>query len=134
LAKKNPKIKITPENKCSFCPGAKCCTYITEALGVVRSKSDFEHLLWQVSHEGIEAYKDEDGWFLLINTRCSHLQEDGSCGIYEERFPICQDYKNDWCEYDEPAEKSFKFHFRNYDELLKYCKKRFKSWGKKKNK
>ncbi len=126
--KSNPEL--TTENKCGFCPGTKCCTYITEALGALRAKADFEHLLWQVSHEGIEAYKDEDGWYLLINTRCTHLQVDGRCGIYEERPAICREYDNDWCEYDAPAEKGFMLHFRGHDELLKYCKKRFKTWGK----
>ncbi|MFC1363391.1 MAG: YkgJ family cysteine cluster protein, partial [gamma proteobacterium symbiont of Ctena orbiculata] len=53
------------DGKCSRCLNSKCCTYTTEALGVApRSKADFEHLLWQVSHQGVEIYKDEDGWFL----------------------------------------------------------------------
>lgn len=120
---------MTTESKCNICPGAKCCTYITEALGTIRSKVDFEHLLWQVSHEGIETYKDSDGWFLLINTRCTHLLDDGHCGIYDSRMTICREYENDWCEYDAPAEDNFMLHFRHYEELLKYCKKRFKTWG-----
>jgi hypothetical protein len=41
---------------------------------------------------------------------------------------VCRDYKNDWCEFDEPAEKHFSHHFRNYAELLAYCRKRFKRW------
>jgi len=130
MARCKPISKITTENKCSVCPGAKCCTYITEALGAMRSKMDFEHLLWQVSHEGIETYKDSDGWFLLINTRCSHLLDDGRCGIYGSRMAICREYDNDWCEYDASAEEGFMLHFRHYDELLKYCEKRFKTWGK----
>ena len=128
--KSQPKPRITPENKCSFCRGTKCCTYITEALGVVRSKSDFEHLLWQVAHEGVEAYKDESGWYLLMHTSCSFLESNGQCGIYDERPQICRDYDNDFCEYDAPAEEGFLLHFKAYDELLKYCKKRFRTWGK----
>ncbi len=96
----------------------------------MRSKADFEHLLWQVLHEGVEAYKDSDGWYLLIHTRCSHLQKNGSCGIYDSRPAICREYENDWCEYDAPAEDGFMLHFRNYEQLLAYCKKRFKRWGK----
>ena len=127
-----PGLSIpTADNKCSRCAGSKCCTYITEALGAApRSKTDFEHLLWQVSHQGISAYKDSDGWFLLIEAACSHLQTDGACGIYSSRPPICRDYDNDWCEYDEPAENGFQLHFRNYEELLSYCKNRFKTWGR----
>ena len=94
----------------------------------MRSKSDFEHLLWQVSHQGVEAYKDGSGWYLLIRGRCEHLGSDGDCAIYQDRPQICRDYENDWCELDEPAERGFQLHFRNYGELLDYCTGRFKRW------
>ncbi|MES9969075.1 MAG: YkgJ family cysteine cluster protein [Candidatus Thiodiazotropha sp.] len=119
------------EGKCSRCINSKCCTYTTEAIGVApRSKADFDHLLWQVSHQGVEIYKDEDGWFLLFHGSCEHLGPGGACGIYLQRPQICRDYDNDWCEFDAPAEKGFDLYFRNYAELLNYCKKRFKTWGR----
>ena len=121
---------MTSENKCGLCTGSKCCTYVTQALDTPRSKVDFEHLLWQVSHQGVEAYKDDSGWFLLVNTPCSHLRANGFCGIYENRPRICRQYDNDYCEYDEPAEQGFLLHFKGYDELLQYCRKRFKTWGR----
>ena len=117
------------KNKCSRCTQSVCCSYMTEALGTPRSKVDFEHLLWQVSHQGVEAYKDESGWYLMFHGRCEHLQADGVCAIYASRPQICRDYENDWCEFDEPAHKHFELYFRNYAELLAYCKKRFKRWG-----
>jgi Fe-S-cluster containining protein len=124
-------MALPTDNKCSRCHGSKCCTYITEALGVApRSKADFEHLLWQVSHRGISVYKDSDGWFLLIDAPCEHILPGGGCAIYAARPQICRDYDNDWCELDQPAEEGFELLFRNYDELLTYCKKRFKTWGK----
>ncbi len=116
-------------NKCSRCRGSTCCTYTTEALGTLRSKTDFDHLLWQVSHAGVEAYRDRDGWYLLIRGGCEHLQANGACGIYATRPQVCRDYQNDWCEYDEPAETHFLHHFRNHAELLAYCRRRFKRWG-----
>lgn len=116
------------KNKCGKCTNSICCTYTTEALGAMRSKSDFQHLLWQVSHQGVETYRDEDGWFLLFRGKCEHLLPQGGCGIYEDRPQICRDYSNDWCEYDEPAEEHFLHHFTNYQELVSYCKKRFKTW------
>jgi len=122
-----PQIPV--ENKCGRCTGTICCTYITEPLDAPRSKSDFRHLLWQVSHANIEIYKDDAGWFLLIQGRCEHIQENGACGIYQDRPEICREYDNDWCEFDEPAEKGFSLYFRNYNELLAYCKKRFKTWS-----
>lgn len=117
------------EHKCSRCTGSTCCTYTTEALGSVRAKSDFDHLLWQVSHQAVEVYKDHDGWFLLIRGSCEHLQPNGTCGIYETRPQVCRDYDNVWCEFDEPAQNHFQYHFRNHAELLAYCKRRFKRWG-----
>ena len=122
------QISIPVDNKCSRCTGTICCTYITEAIDTQRSKTDFRHLLWQVSHQNIEIYKDDSGWYLLISGRCQHIQENGACGIYDDRPESCREYSNDWCEFDESAEKGFIHHFRNYQELLSYCKKRYKRW------
>ncbi len=118
----------TPLDKCSRCAGSRCCSYVTQKIAAPRSKYDFEHLLWQVSHEGVEAYKDTDGWYLMFRSRCSHLQADGRCGIYERRPAICRDYSHEYCEYDEPAEDHFLLHFRDYDSLRAYCRRRFRRW------
>lgn len=120
--------KFTPETKCQFCTSSKCCTYITQHIPTPRSKAEFDFLLWQVSHHHVEIYKDEEGWFLLINTPCSHIQTDGRCGIYATRPQICRDYDNDYCEFDEPAEGNFELHFKDHAALLAYCRKRFKNW------
>jgi Fe-S-cluster containining protein len=122
--------KMTPENKCDFCTNSKCCTYFTEQLATPKKKTDFDHMLWQISHQDARIYKDEDGWFLLIERPCTHLQPDGRCGIYETRPQVCRDYSNDYCEYDAPAEDGFDLYFDGYDALLKYCRKRYKKWDK----
>jgi len=127
---KNLNVTITPENKCSYCVGSKCCTYITQELDTPRAMSDFDHMLWQTSHQDIQIYKDEDGWYLLINRTCNHLQKDGRCGIYDDRPIICRDHNNDECEFDSMAEDDFELFFDGYESLLKYCKKRFKTWDK----
>ena len=120
---------MTSENKCDFCTNSTCCTYITEPLDTPRSIADFDSLLWQVSHEKTQVYKDEDGWYLLVNNACTHLMKDGRCGIYEVRPQVCRDHTNDDCEFDTPAGKEdFELFFPDYKVLLKYCKKRFKSW------
>ena len=124
------EIEITPDNKCSFCTGSICCTYVTHSIDTPRSKDDFRHLLWQVSHDHVEVYQDEDGWFLLIRGHCEHLRPGGACGIYEVRPQVCRDYDNEWCEFDSPAEEHFELYFTNYAELLAYCRKRFRTWDK----
>ena len=126
----NVKVKITPQNKCSFCEGSKCCAYITQQIDTPRSMRDFDHLLWQTAHHHVQIYKDEDGWFLLVNVSCKHLLPDGGCGIYDSRPIVCREHSNDYCEYDAPAEEGFELFFDSYETLLTYCRKRFKSWDK----
>lgn len=117
-------------DKCKQCLSSICCTYITQKIETPRSKDDFQHLLWQVSHHNVQIYKDTDGWYLLFNTTCAHLENNGNCGIYETRPQICKDYANNYCEFDSPAEEGFSLHFQNHESLLIYCKKRYKRWGK----
>jgi len=124
------EIEITSDNKCSFCTGSICCSYVTQHIDTPRTKVDFEILLWQISHANIRVYKDSDGWTLLIDSKCLHLQINGDCGIYENRPTICRDHSNDYCEFDAPSEDDFELYFQNYDELREYCKKRFKKWDK----
>ena len=122
------RTKITAENKCSFCKGAKCCNYVTQKIPGPRSMQDFDHLLWQIAHPNVQIYQDTDGWYIMFDTTCRYLAADGRCGIYTKRPQLCRDYSNDFCEYDEPAEKHFKLLFQNYEELERYCRKRFKRW------
>ncbi len=124
------KVTFGDENKCGKCTGSICCLYTTQAIDVPRSKDDFDHLLWQMTHKGVQAYKDEDGWFLLINNACQFILPGGGCGIYETRPQVCREYSNDFCEYDEPADKHFEHYFVDYESLLKYCRNRFKNWDK----
>lgn len=127
-------IPITPENKCSFCTGSICCTYITQKIKAPHTKLDFSNLLWMVSHENVALYKDEEGWSLLIDGKCSHLQANGHCGIYDTRPQACRDYSNDYCEFDAPPIEASKKYFPDYDSLLAYCRKKFKNWDGKDSK
>jgi len=102
---------------------------VTQQIDTPRSKYDFEILLWQVSHKKVKAYKDSDGWFVLFEADCTHLEHDGRCGIYEDRPAICRTHENEFCEYDAPAEDGFDLYFPSYSTLLTYCEKRFKKWS-----
>ena len=122
-------IKVTADNKCALCAGSKCCVYVTQAIDTPRTKYAFEALAWQVLHRGVEVYKDSDRvWYLLFAATCEKLLPDGRCGIYERRPQVCRDYSNEWCEYDEAAEKHWLLHFPDYESLNKYCRERFKTW------
>lgn len=126
----DPK-QLTPENKCSFCVRSSCCNYVTQEIDTPRSMQDFDTLLWQISHVNTQMYKDCDGWFLLFNNTCQHLQSDGRCGIYEIRPQICREHSNDDCEFNNaPEDDDFELFFPDHATLDKYCRKRFKSWDK----
>lgn len=126
-------ISIAVENKCISCKGSTCCTYITQQIDTPRSKRDFSDLLWQVSHDHVSVFKDEGIWYLLVEGRCTHLQPDGGCGIYETRPHVCRKHSNEYCEFDAPREEGFDLYFHTYDDLLKYCRKKFKHWDTTKN-
>lgn len=125
-------VEAVLAGKCGLCTNSKCCTYITQHISTPRSRHDFEHLLWQVAHDNVQIYKDKDGWYLLVNSRCGHLQTDGGCRIYATRPQICRDHKNDYCEFDASAEDGFDLYFDGYAALLAYCRRRFKHWDKNK--
>ena len=128
--KKIKEIKVTTENKCDLCVQSTCCTYITHQVDTPRTMEDFDYFLWQVSHDDVALFKDEDGWFLSVNTRCTHLKPNGMCGIYEVRPQICREHSNESCEFDGSAEEDFDKYFNSFESLDKYCRKRFKKWGK----
>ena len=122
---------LSSEEKCSYCTNTTCCTYITQEIDSPRSMADFDTLLWQLSHESTQLYKEDGDWYLLINNRCMHIQKDGRCGIYEKRPQVCRDHSNDDCEFNTPAgPDDFDLFFAGYEELDKYCRKRFKGWDK----
>lgn len=125
---KAPIDAVVVDHKCSQCTQSICCNSINQKIDAPRSKQDFDHLLWQVSHGNINVFKDADGWFLHIYASCEHLGARGVCQIYEQRPMVCREYDNDFCEFDEPISKAAELFFENYQQLDKYCRQRFKKW------
>ena len=127
-SKKAGLVKV--DGKCGKCKKSLCCNSINQKIPTPKSKEDFDHLLWQISHENINIFKDADGWFLHITSRCDHLLPNGACGIYDKRPWVCREYTNDFCEFDESIPEASELFFSTYKQLDKYCKKRFKKWEK----
>jgi Fe-S-cluster containining protein len=122
---------MTPDTKCSFCTNTTCCTYYTQEIETPRSMEDFDTLLWQLSHEQTQTYKEEGSWYLLVYNRCRHVLKDGRCGIYDKRPQICREHSNDDCEFNTLSDASdFDLLFESYEQLDVYCRKRFKTWDK----
>lgn len=130
VEKDGKMIEVALDKKCSKCKKSICCNSINQKIPTPKTKEDFDHLLWQISHEGINIFKDADGWFLHIETNCSHLLPHGVCGIYETRPWVCREYDNDFCEFDESIKDASEFFFSTHKKLEKYCRKRFKKWDK----
>ncbi len=121
-------VKI--DKKCSKCKKSICCNSINQKIPAPKTKEDFDHLIWQISHENINVFKDADGWFLHIETHCMHLQPGGICGIYDSRPWVCREYDNTFCEYDETIAEASEYFFTNPKQLEKLARKRFKKWDR----
>jgi hypothetical protein len=128
MGRRAPDLPVATDDKCRGCRGSVCCTYITQKIPAPRTRGDFDHLLWQVAHRGVELFKDSGGWHLLLRAPCDQLLPDGRCGIYDSRLQVCRDYDNAWCERDEPAARHFSLHFTDHASLLAYCRSRFERW------
>ena len=122
-----PIIELSSDKKCGYCVRS-CCTYITQKIPTPRTKEDFSHLLWQVSHHQVEVYKDNEGWHLMFTSHCEHLMPNGRCSNYEHRMHVCRKHSNAYCEFDAPADDGFELNFKDYASLLTYCKQRFPRW------
>lgn len=122
--------EIAIDKKCSKCKKSICCNSINQKIPTPKSKEDFDHLIWQVAHENINIFKDADGWFLHIQSRCMHLGPNGACGIYDTRPWVCREYDNVFCEFDESIEQASELFFASPKKLEKYCRKRFKKWDR----
>ncbi|MFM1897424.1 MAG: hypothetical protein RLZZ385_2498 [Pseudomonadota bacterium] len=123
-----PVSPISIDKKCSKCRKSICCNSINQKIDAPRALEDFDHLLWQVSHANINIFKDADGWFLHIHSRCEHLLDGGVCAIYDTRPFVCREYDNDYCEFDESIPQASELFFSNHREFEAYCRKRFKKW------
>lgn len=122
--------KVNIDKKCSKCKKSICCNSINQPIPKPKSMEDFDHLLWQISHENINVFKDADGWFLLIETPCMHLLPGGVCGIYDTRPWVCREYDNDFCEFDESIEEASEYYFTKPKQLEKLARKKFKKWDR----
>lgn len=90
------------DRDCSACKAA-CCSHIAIAIDRPKSKQEYGHVRWYLSHENVTVYIDHnDIWNVEFNTPCRHLDPAGLCGIYETRPIICREYPADdqYCVYE----------------------------------
>jgi hypothetical protein len=116
-------------SKCYDCEHL-CCNYITVKIPPPRTIRDFDGLLWQLSHEKVNAFRDHTGWHLIIYNSCVHLKNNGECAIYDKRPITCREHSVENCENNGSISESARQYFGSFQELNDYCSKKFKTWNK----
>jgi Fe-S-cluster containining protein len=84
--------------------GARCCRYLTVEVPAPRAKADWDEMRWWLAHEGVMVSKDEDGWLLHVQTRCTNLRTDNACGVYPHHMNTCKSYDAETCEFTGPLD------------------------------
>ncbi|MDP6553888.1 MAG: YkgJ family cysteine cluster protein [Pirellulaceae bacterium] len=85
---------------CDHCP-AKCCRYFALPIETPTKQRDFDFIRWYLLHESASVFTEDESWYILVHTKCRHLQDNQLCGIYETRPQICRDYTTVDCEYED---------------------------------
>ena len=107
---------------CTQACGGRCCRYLTVSVDAPRGHTDWDEFRWWLAHGGVMVTKDEDGWMLHVQTRCSHLRPDNMCGIYEHRMTTCSEYEAENCEFTD--EVPYDVQLRSEEDLADYLEKR----------
>ncbi len=105
------------QSLCEYCT-AKCCHYFALPIETPDTFKELEYLRWFLLHERASVFKEDDDWYLLVHTKCKHLQDDHRCGIYETRPQICRDYTTDNCEYEE--DWTYEFYLETSEQVGQY--------------
>jgi Fe-S-cluster containining protein len=120
-----PRVRIKPrredlrpgESLCDHC-SAKCCKYFALPIDTPTDRQDFDYIRWYLLHDRATVFVDDGTWYLLVHTRCRHLQSDNRCGIYETRPQICRDYSADNCEYED--DWTYQQYFETPEQVEEY--------------
>ena len=100
---KRPKREDIPPGDvpCMYCPG-KCCRYFALPIDTPESRREYDFMRWFLLHERAAVFVDDDAWYLLVYSKCNHLDDaTNRCGIYETRPKICREYSSTKCEYED---------------------------------
>ncbi len=117
------QFKVPVHPKCAKCLPAKCCRYFSLEIDRPTCKRDYNDFLWFLAHENISIYLWEKKWYLMIHNTCTFLDpEENICTIYDKRPKMCREHSVDECEFNSDYE--FDEHFKSYDELKKWIKKK----------
>ena len=103
---------------CDHC-SAKCCRYFALPIDEPETRRDFDFIRWYLLHERATVFTEDDAWYLLVHTRCKHLQTNNLCGIYHTRPEICREYSTDNCEYED--DWVYDHYFESPEQVAEYA-------------
>ena len=102
--------------------GGECCKKLAFNIDAPKTKSDFEDIKWFLFHENTIVYIDNEGdWLVQVPARCTKLDKNGRCTIYEKRPPICRNSKLEDCEKNT---NEMDIVFETAEDLEKYMQQR----------
>lgn len=106
---------------CKQC-GGECCKKLAFQISKPKTVRDFEDMKWFLYHEGVIIYIDNEGsWLVQVPTRCTKLDKNDRCTIYDKRPPVCRFSKVEECEMNT---NEMDVVFNTIEDLEKYMKKR----------
>jgi Fe-S-cluster containining protein len=116
-----PLLRLTSQHPCHGC--GDCCRYVAVEIDKPTSNRDFENVVWYLSHRDVIVYQDfEHAWFIEFQTRCEHLTDSATCGIYTERPQICSEFSWEDCERNS-KEPACRYRFSAPEEFVAWLRK-----------
>lgn len=124
-----PLVDLPGTHPCHDC--GQCCRYIATEIDSPTTFKDYENIHWYLAHRDISVYIDhESDWFIEFRAVCEHLTPQNTCGIYEERPYICEEFSWDECEVT-TREDAWKYKFDTFPEFMTWLEdKRPKAFAK----
>ena len=86
------------KKECKKC--GKCCRFM--AIWFYK-KPNKEYIRWANLHKKVEIIKENNGWQLRFESKCSKLKNN-RCSIYKNRPKLCKEYKCWEKEFPSPKE------------------------------
>ena len=102
---------------------ALCCSYVMFEIDEPDSIEEFENIRWYVAHENISVVFDDGEWMLYIKNKCSYIDENHRCSIYDKRPELCRKYDHKDC--DMVADDCFDLHFETIKDVDDYVVEMF---------
>jgi Fe-S-cluster containining protein len=117
-----PLLNLPSAHPCHAC--GECCRYVAIEIDAPTTNNDYDQMHWYLVHGGVSVYVDWEGdWFVEFTTRCDHLTEGATCGVYEERPKICSDFSFEECEVT-TKEPAARHRFDTLEQFLAWFRER----------